>query len=119
MATSNAPIRWLRRAAVVNDQLRRVRHTAAQLAMETGVGLSTGQGSDPQIMLRWSDNGGHTYGNEHWVSAGALGQFKARALWRRLGQSRNRVYEVSGSDPVKLAILDLFLKVEGEANRGR
>jgi hypothetical protein len=119
MAVATHYIRCLRRTAHVNDQQRRVRHVAAQLAMETGVGLSSGQGSDPQVMLRWSDNGGHTWGNEHWVSAGQIGQYKARALWRRLGQSRNRVYEVSISDPVKVALLDLYLNVEAEANRGQ
>lgn len=112
-------IRWLRRSTHTVEQQRRVRHVAAQMAAETGVGLTSGQGSDPQVMLRWSDNGGHTWGNEHWTSMGMQGQYKARALWRRLGQGRNRVYEVSGSDPVKVAILDLYLNVERDPYRGQ
>lgn len=66
------------------------------------------QGADPQVMLRWSDDGGHTWSNEHWVSIGRIGQYGKRAIWRRLGMTqkiRDRVYEVSGTDPVKIAIV--------------
>ena len=64
--------------------------------------------TDPQIMLRWSDDGGHTWSNEHWVSMGRTGEYGRRAIWRRLGMTqklRDRVYEVSGTDPVKIAIM--------------
>ncbi len=66
------------------------------------------QGANPQAMLRWSDDGGHTYSNEHWKSLGKIGVFQRRAIWRRLGMTlklRDRVYELSGTDPVKIAIV--------------
>ena len=66
------------------------------------------QGSDPQIMLRFSDDGGHTWSNEHWKSMGKIGEYYKRVIWRRLGMTvklRDRVYEVSGTDPVKIAIM--------------
>ena len=72
------------------------------------------RGSDPQVMLRWSDDGGHTWSNEHWVSIGKIGEFYRRAIWRRLGMTmkiRDRVYEVSGTDPVKIAIVGAELLV--------
>lgn len=62
----------------------------------------------PQVMLRWSDDGGHTWSNEHWKSMGRIGQFGYRTIWRRLGMTlklRDRVYEVSGTEPVKIAIM--------------
>lgn len=62
----------------------------------------------PQAMLRWSDDGGHTWSNEHWTSMGRIGEYGHRTIWRRLGMTlklRDRVYEVSGTDPVKLAIM--------------
>ena len=65
-------------------------------------------GYDPQVMLRWSDDGGHTWSNEHWTSMGKIGQYYKRVIWRRLGMTtklRDRVYEVSGTDPVKIAIM--------------
>lgn len=83
-----------------------------QLDLEAGVGLTTGQGSDPQIMLRWSDDGGHTWSDEHWVSAGARGQYKHRAIWRRLGRSRDRVFEVTVSEPIAWNLLAAYLQAE-------
>jgi len=62
-------------------------------------------GADPQAMLRWSDDGGHTWSSEHWASMGKIGEYEYRTFWRRLGSSRDRVYEVSGTDPVKIAIM--------------
>ena len=74
------------------------------------------QGADPQVMLRWSDDGGHTWSNEHWVSIGRMGQYGRRAIWRRLGMTmklRDRVYEVSGTDPVKISIINAELLLSG------
>ena len=62
-------------------------------------------GYDPQVMLRWSDDSGHTWSSEHWTSMGKIGEYGYRTFWRRLGSSRDRVYEVSGTDPVKIAIM--------------
>jgi hypothetical protein len=78
------------------------------------VSVATTQGVIPQAMLRWSDDGGHTWSNEHWRSMGAIGQYGYRTIWRRLGMTeklRDRVYEVSGTDPVKIAIMgaELFI----------
>src|ERR1700722_1515148 len=54
----------------------------------------------PQINLRWSDDGAHSFSNEYSMSMGKTGEFSKRVMWRRLGRSRDRVYEVNGSDPV-------------------
>jgi len=114
---NGAPQRWLRSWRALptgqNDLMRTAQH-ALQLDCQTGVGLVTGQGSDPEVMLRWSDDGGHTWSNEHWRKMGAIGQYGFRTIWRRLGMTmklRDRVYEVSGTDPVKIAIMGAELQV--------
>lgn len=76
--------------------------------METGVGLVSGQGSDPQIVLRWSDDAGHTWSNNHLLRIGRIGEYGYRVIQRRLGMTmklRDRVYEISGTDPVGITIL--------------
>jgi len=109
--------KWLRswRALPTSqNNLKRSAQHSLQLDLETGVGLNLGQGSDPQVMLRWSDDGGHTWSNEHWIGIGKIGEFYRRAIWRRLGMTmkiRDRVYEVSGTDPVKIAIIGAELNV--------
>jgi hypothetical protein len=72
------------------------------------------EGVDPEAMLRWSDDGGHTWSSEHWTKLGKTGQYGRRAFWRRLGMTqklRDRVYEVSGTDPVKIVILGAELLI--------
>ena len=73
-------------------------------------------GANPQVMLRWSDDGGHTWSSEHWKSMGTIGSYGKRVIWRRLGMTtklRDRVYEISGTDPVKIAIVGAELAISG------
>lgn len=102
-------IRRVRRAPYVGSEEEWVSHYKLQVLLEAGTALQSGQGSNPIINLRWSDDGGHTWSNEHSTSAGLVGQFKARAIWRRLGRSRGRVYEISVSDPIAWRIIDAYL----------
>jgi hypothetical protein len=77
-------------------------------------GVQTSVNGTPLVLLRWSDDGGHTWGNYHSKSMGAVGQTGQRVIWRRLGMTmklRDRVYEVSGTDPVKIAIMGAELFV--------
>jgi hypothetical protein len=77
-----------------------------QLDIETGVGLYQGQGSDPQIMLRISKDGGHTWGKEMWRPIGKQGQYKRRVYWRRLGIADDWVFHWKVSDPVKTVFMN-------------
>lgn len=81
--------------------------------MEAGVGLQLGQGSDPQIMMQISRDGGKTYGNELWRSIGKVGQYRVRANWHRLGRARDWVLKFRVTDPVKT----VFVAVWGEVVR--
>lgn len=107
------PIRALRACKFISDDstLANLFHSRLQIDMETGVGITSGQGSDPEAMLRWSDDGGHTWSNEHWKKIGALGNYGKRVLWNRLGSARNRTYEWSMTDPVKRVIIGANLNV--------
>jgi hypothetical protein len=111
--------KWLRSWRALptgQNNLKRSAHHSLQLDCETGVGLNLGQGNDPAVMLRWSDDGGHTWSNEHWASMGKIGEFYRRVFWRRLGMTlkiRDRVYEISGTDPVKIAIMGAELQISG------
>jgi hypothetical protein len=73
-------------------------------------------GANPQAMLRWSNDGGSTWSNEHWTSIGVQGRYKNRAIWRRLGQARDRIFEVVVTDPIKAVIVAANLKAEAGDN---
>lgn len=70
------------------------------------------QGSAPLLMLRYSGDGGHTWSNENTATVGKVGQYGARARFNRLGVGRNRVWEISMTDPVKWAVFGAV--VEGQ-----
>jgi hypothetical protein len=47
---------------------------------------------------------------------GRIGQYYKRVFWRRLGMTlklRDRVYEISGTDPVKISIMGAELLLSG------
>jgi hypothetical protein len=70
----------------------------------------------PQAMLRWSNDGGSTWSREYWVTIGQLGKYKNRAIWRRLGMARDRVFEVAITDPVNAVIVSANLKATAGDN---
>lgn len=109
-------IRRLRRAKHLTTDLQRQYFESFQIQFQPGVGLNNGQGQDPQAMLRWSNDGGSTWSNEHWVSIGKQGNYVNRALWRRLGWSRDRIFEVVVSDPIKAVIVSAELKSSAGEN---
>ena len=95
---------------------KRMFHTQLTLDITTGVGLTSGQGSDPTIALSWSDDGGRTYGDERTAALGPLGVFATRVQFNRLGSSRQRVYRLQLSDPVRVAISAMDLDARPGAN---
>jgi len=109
-------IRRLRRAKHLTTDLQRQFFESFQIQFQPGVGLNLGQGQNPQAMLRWSNDGGSTWSNEHWVSIGKQGNYANRALWRRLGWSRDRIFEVVVTDPIKAVIVSAELKASSGDN---
>lgn len=108
-----APLARIRRTPHLSEMMDRLFYKEFQIEMETGTGLDgTGQGTDPQAMLRFSDDGGHTWSNEKWTSFGKIGKRLKRAIWRRLGASRTRIFEVVITDPVKVAIIGAEIDYE-------
>lgn len=97
-------------AHILNDG-QQITVSALRIDFETGVGLISGQGYDPQAMLEVSKDGGHTWGNQRWVPLGRVGERRARAIWRRLGQSRDWVFRVTVTDPVPVRIISASLEV--------
>lgn len=71
--------------------------------------------AEPQVMLRWSNDAGRTWGPESQRSVGAIGEYSKRVRWNRCGQGRRRVFEVSTSDRFKPRITNAYIEVTGDA----
>jgi|TARA_R110000744_G_scaffold16240_1_gene44862 hypothetical protein len=84
---------------------------ALELWGEHGVGLSNGQGSDPQVLMSFSTNGGRTFNNTIARAWGKIGEYDHRTIWNSLGRvSREICVKFEVSDPVKW----VFAKVEAQ-----
>jgi len=105
-------LRAIRAAQSTHANRKLMRFNSFEIEFEAGVGLAVGQGSDPQAMLEWSVDGGHTWSNEHWTDIGKIGKYKTRAIWRRLGMGRDFIPKVTISDPVKRVMISAHLDAE-------
>jgi hypothetical protein len=79
-----------------------------EIIMETGVTVNSS--TDPQIMLRWSDDAGYTWTPYFQMAVGKIGETAWRVIHNRLGSTKigtglDRVMEISGTDPVNIKIL--------------
>lgn len=91
---------------VVNDRL---------IFDELTIHAQVGQMADkkPLLLLDWSDDGGVTWSNDRVGHIGAMGQFKHRIIFRRLGQSRARVFRIRTTDNGRYVLLGAVAKVRG------
>lgn len=90
---------------------KRIFHDRLEIDMDTGVGLITGQGSDPKLMLFISDDGGHTFTEYLKGEIGAIGNYQERVMWNNLGSAYNRVYRCEVSDPVDILVADTNVEI--------
>jgi hypothetical protein len=81
-----------------------------QIDFEAGVGLNTGQGSDPQAVLDWSDDGGQTWSNTYSKAIGKIGRYGVRSVWKRLGRyQKGRVFRCYISDPINPVVMGSYM----------
>lgn len=93
----------------IDDMKRLISHAQLELDMETGVGLTSGQGDDPKIMMRYSDNNGREWSSELVLPIGKKGEYDRSVIWNKLGRSKDRIYEFSVSDPVFVQFNEIIL----------
>lgn len=106
-------IRWMRRAPYISSQGQWIFFSNLEIDLEAGVALQAGQGSDPQMTVRWSNDRGKSWGNDHLLSAGKVGDYGHRLILRRLGKcwgTSGRIFEVSATDPVPWRITDAYVE---------
>jgi hypothetical protein len=106
------PPLWLQAGAS-----RRLFVSRLELLLEPGLGTASGQGVNPQVMMRTSTDL-KTWSNTQLAAAGAQGNFGTRVYWTRLASSdRVWVPEVTVSDPIPWRIVGA--DVEGRNIQGR
>jgi hypothetical protein len=102
-----APIQRIRSFPHIRNDAKRMNYTMFQADLDVGAELDPA--GDPMISLRYSDTKGKTWSNALVHSMGKLGQFNMQAQYRRLGTSRDKIFELSWSAPVKTALNGAFI----------
>lgn len=82
-----------------------------EFIIETGTGLATGQGSDPKLMVRYSDDHGRTWSAEDWHDLGVGGSYLTRVELHRQGRAHQRIYELTYTDPTKYSMIEAFADI--------
>ena len=100
---------------IVYDYIERIAWSFATNKLVKYLIWQDSGGANPQALLSWSVDGGHTWSNDHPASIGKQGEYIARAQWWRLGKSRNRIFRIAISDPVKKVLMASYIDVEGGA----
>lgn len=109
--TDNGTARkWLRVwRALPKATMQPVRFNFLAIDMETG--MQVNPSANPQIMLRWSDDGGHNWSSvQSFLSVGKTGQTAQRIKFNRLGSTKrngglDRIFELSSTDAFKVSIM--------------
>lgn len=100
-------------APPIQNDRKRIFVSRLEIDVESGVGLTSGQGSDPQIMIDHSDDGGRTWSIlQRWASMGRIGEYQTRLRWLRGGQFRQRIYRLNITDPVKRVLIGAYVDLK-------
>jgi hypothetical protein len=89
---------------LLNSKGKRVQMSELKIIMETGVGLVSGQGEDPRIMIEYSDDGGQTWSAGSWPRVGRMGEFTLQVYFYNLGSFYDRMFRLSTTDPVSYSL---------------
>ncbi len=84
------------------------------LRCQTSTGKLQGQGTDPQVMLKLSRDGGRTFDVEMTRDIGTVGEFADLVIWDMLGTAKKWCAEIRVSDPVDYKILEAYIETDTE-----
>ena len=90
--------------SMIGSPGRRITHSHTRIEMQCGVGLATGQGSNPVLMCQTSNDGGHTWGSEEHVPMGVMGDYVRAVDFFQFCTGYEIRIKIKCSDPVFLSM---------------
>lgn len=92
------------------DERKRIRYNSLEIGFETGVGLQSGQGSNPQVSLQVSKDGARTWSDWFNAPIGRVGEYQKTVKFRRLGIAEIMTFKIRITDAVRVAITGSYLE---------
>lgn len=99
-----APIRRIRSTPHVAKNGKRISYDSFAADMEVGTPPASQDSDDPQLMVRWSDTRGASWGDTVVMPFSQTGDYLRQMNLQRLGIARDRVFEISWSFAYKTAL---------------
>jgi hypothetical protein len=109
-------IHRIRITPVIHNEMNRMFFKELHIDMEPGVGLTAGQGSEPLLQMRYSDDGGFTWSDVRTSGVGSIGEYKTRARYTRLGSARDRIFEFRYTEPTFTQFNGAYLDAQAGAH---
>lgn len=95
---------------VQNEDGDKIQWQVLRMFFKSGVGLATGQGSDPKLMFSYSDDLCRTFSNERMLDMGKIGDYNYLVRIARMGISRGRNVKIAITDPIERVLYKASLK---------
>lgn len=73
--------------------------------------LHTGDGSNPVVMLRMSNDGGYSFHSARHKTIGTVGDYKNKTRWTRVGFGDKIVLDITISDPAPIVLLGTYVSI--------
>lgn len=111
------PLVALRRCPHIwsREDRERIFTGSLQIEFKPGVGLASGADADvdPHVIFRFYEGAGEAAAMEEQLPIGKVGDTRNRCMIRRLGVSRDRLYEIQFSAATRRDIVGSTLQAEG------
>lgn len=110
-------IYWQRDTAKVSSKNlgasgRKLTFNRLRIFVETGTSVIEGQGSNANIMMQWSNDGGRSWSSERWGAIGELGEYGKEIFWDDLGEHFSLIFRFRMTDPVRWVLISAEADVE-------
>ena len=83
----------------------------ANFILQTGVGIASGQGSDPQIMVQYSKDG-EDWSTERWLDIGRMGETLIKVEFQGMVSFYDISFRITVSDPVFCSLHDGSISIK-------
>lgn len=104
---------------IFNDTFFSVNNIEIDIERSQALDGGVTPGSEPQIMIQFSKDRGHTWSQEIWRTASEIGQFKRRVRISSLGGARVFTLRLTMTDPINWVVANCTMEVSGsEINTG-
>jgi len=94
----------------LSDEDKRIRYNKLDIGVETGVGLQTGDYTDPLLSLQLSKDGARTWSDWYTTPVGKVGEYLTKVTFRRLGIAEQMTFKIRYTAQTKFAVTGSYIQ---------